>query len=113
MAIARLRRNIPHLKKLKKVPTKQRKEIISQASADLINCICDCCLNVVKGNLQINQTQKKKLGRHAVSIRALSKKGQSLKKRKQILIQKGGFLPALIAPVLSLAASVIGGLINQ
>ena len=108
MAIARLRRNIPHLKQLKKASPKQRKEILTLASADLINCICDCCLNVAKGNVKISQPQKKKLVRYASSIRALSKKRQSVKKRKEILKQHGGFLPALLLPVLS---AVLGTLL--
>ena len=111
MAIERLQRNIPHLKKLKKASPKQRRKLLAKSKPDLINCICDCCLNITKGNLKISQAQKKRLVCYAPSIRALAKKRQSVKKRKGILLQKGGFLPALLVPVLSLAASVLGGLL--
>ena len=107
MAIARLWRNAPHLKALKKSSAKQRKNIISKGKADLINCICDCCLNLVNGNLKVNKVQRKTLIHHAADIRALSKKGKSFKKRKEILVQRGGFIPALLTPVLTLIASAL------
>ena len=107
MAIARLWRNAPKLKLLKNSSAKQRKNIISKSNADLISCICDCCLNLVNGNLKVNKIQRKTLVNHAADIRALSKKGKSFKTRKTLLLQRGGFIPALLTPVLTLIASTI------
>ena len=105
MTFDRLRRNIPQLKELKSAAVKKRKKIIAAANSDLIKCVCDCCANVVKGNLHINKVHRKKLARHAGTIRELSRKKQSVAKRRALLSQKGGFLPVLLAPVLSLIAS--------
>ena len=104
MTVERLRRNIPHLKNLQKASVPKRKQIITAATSELINTLCDCCLNAVKGNLKISKLQKKKLSRHTSTIRALSKKRQSVSNRRQLLLQKGGFLPILIRPVLTFAA---------
>ncbi len=110
MTLHRLWRNLPHLKDLKKSSAKKRRKIISSAPPELINTLCDCCLNATSGTLKLSEPLKKKLKRHAPAIRALSKKKQSVKKRRQILLQKGGFLPLLIAPILGL---VLKGLLGN
>ena len=103
MAVARLWRNVPHLKSLKKASPQTRKKILLTAPSDLINSLCDCCLNATKGNLKISKPARKKLLRHASTIRTLAKKTNSVKKRRQILVQKGGFLPTLLGSVLAYA----------
>lgn len=104
MTLVRLRRNVPRLKELKLSSVQKRKKLLLCASSDLVNAICDCCLNARNGNLKISAFQKRKLAPYASTIRALSKKKQSVKKRREILLQKGGFLPSLLIPVLSLVA---------
>jgi hypothetical protein len=114
-SMTRLFHNFPQLKQLKKVSAKKRNQILSKAQPDLINTLCDCCLNIINGNLKINPTQKKKLLKFAPVIRSLAKKRKSVQKRKEeIISQTGGFLPALLAPVLSIAAStLLGSLMNN
>ena len=106
MAFARLRRNVPNLRELKKSTNQKRKKLLVNAKPDLINSLCDCCLNAKKGTLKITEVQKKKLLPYASTIRELSKKGKSVKKRREILLQRGGFLPALLIPVLSFVAAL-------
>ena len=106
MAFARLRRNVPNLKELKKSSAQKRKKLLLNAKPDLINTLCDCCLNAKKGTLKISEAQKKKLLPHASIIRELAKKGKSVKKRRQILLQRGGFLSSLLIPVLSFVAAL-------
>jgi hypothetical protein len=66
----------------------------------------------VNGNVKITKAQRKKLARHAQVLRTLSTRKTPINKKKKILIQKGGFLPALLAPVLGLAASLVGKLLG-
>ena len=107
MGIATLKKQFPQLKILKVAKPKQRKELLTQANSELITCICECALNILNGNVQITKTQHKKLSRHAKTLRTIAQRGVSNKKKKDIVIQKGGFLPALLAPISTLVASLI------
>ena len=83
------------------------KAIVKNASPHLIQTLCECCHNVLKGNVPLTPAQKRRLRRHKTSIRELTKKKLSLKKRKQIL-QQGGFIGALLGPVISVLKGVLG-----
>lgn len=83
------------------------KPIIKAASPELVRALCECCHNVLKGNVRVTPAQKKRLSRHKRNLRALVQRKTSLKKRKQIL-QEGGFIGALLGPVLSVLKGVLG-----
>ena len=111
----RLRRNLPALKVLKQAKPKLRKAILSAADKDLFQCICECCLNICKGSVSLTPGQKAQLCKHSKTIRQLADRKVSLKKKKQLLQQRGGaaFLPALIAPIVSIAAGLISDLLSN
>lgn len=105
---------IPILKYLSKANPGERKNIISNASPKMINTLCECCLNILRGNVPLTPTQKKKLCKHKKTIRRLANEKMSLKNRKRVL-QRGGFLPLLLAPLLAkigiaAASGIAGGL---
>ena len=77
------------------------RSIIKDADKDFIDCVSECCCNVLKGNVALTSKQKSKLLKHKTALRSVAKKNTSLK-RKKVLIQKGGFLSALIGPYLVL-----------
>jgi len=110
---ARLKRNISFLRELKRAPVRKRKLLISAAKPDHLKCIAECAHNIVRGNVRISKVQQKKLKRHAKFIRLIAKKSFSLPKKKRLLVQRGGFLPALIAPILGIAGSLLGELIGK
>ena len=83
------------------------KAVLKGAPPDLIRALCECSLNILKGHVQLTPAQKKQLSRYKQSLRLLATKSTSAKRRKQIL-QKGGFLGALLKPVLG----VLGGLLG-
>jgi hypothetical protein len=82
---------------------------MKEASPDLVNALCECSLNVLKGRVPLTTSQKKQLTRHKRDLRELARKGTSLKKKKQIL-QKGGFLGLLLKPALGLLGGLLGKL---
>ena len=106
----RLRNHIDELKVLKKANPSLRKNYLKLANKDLICCLCECSHNILNGNIKLTSAQKKKLTRHSQHLRLLAKKSVPLKTKRNILIQKGGFLPALLAPILGIAASLISSL---
>ena len=107
MGVALLKKLIPHLKALKQANAKRRKDILKTANDQFVNCVAECCLNVLNGNVKITKPQKKKLSRYAKTLRTLAKRGIPVKQRRTLLIQKGGFLPALLAPILTLVAHLV------
>ena len=85
------------------------KAVLKGAWPDLINVFCECPLNILKGHVHLTPAQKKQLSGYKQSLRVLAKKGTSVKRRKQIL-QKGGFVGALLKPVLGILGGLLGGL---
>lgn len=82
---------------------KQRKALIQHADKTLIRHICECSLNILKGNIPLTGNEKKSLKKYKAILRRLvHKKHKSVNKKKKILNQKGGsVLPLIIGPVIA------------
>ncbi len=104
----KVKRQATLLKVLQKATPKLRHQIIQSASPELIKVLCDCSLNILKGNVPLSRVQKKKLHTHRNKLRSLIKKSVPVAKKKKIL-QKGGFLPALLLPI---AGALLSSLIK-
>ena len=109
---ARLRRHASVLQTLASAKPPLQKAIIKNASNDLVNCLCECALNILKGHVPLKSRQKKLLCRHKQVLRSLAKKNISVP-RKRKLIQKGGFLGALIGPLLGAVIPAISSLFTR
>ena len=97
-----LRKHADVLCVLAKAKPKLAKQLIAGAEPSLVKTLSQCSKNVLRGNLPLNTTQKRKLSRYANSLRTLSKKSGTVKKKK-VLLMKGGFAGALagvVAPLL-------------
>jgi len=108
-----IERNKGFLKSLGQLATGRRKKLIKKASRDNIDALSEVALNTLLGNVPLNSLHKQKLKRHRTNIRHLAKKGVSLKKKKEFLVQKGGFLPLLIPPVLSMLAGLAANAVSH
>jgi hypothetical protein len=114
MAPERLQRNLHYLQILSKAKKPQRIALINTANKDLILCLCDCALNFLNGNIPFTEKEIKKLVRYKNQIRYLARKDKKdLKKKKEVIVQAGGFLPLLLTPILSLAGSLIADAITS
>ena len=88
-----LKNNALLLSILAKAKPKMCKAIIAAADHDLITCLCECaqiaplCKSHLK-QFQLYQTDLQKLA-----------KKRTPKHTKKKILQKGGFLPTLLAPV--------------
>jgi len=76
-------------------------------SSEFVACICECVKNLLLGNVPLSATQKKRLSSKKKALREIVLKKTSLRKKKS-LIQRGGFLGALLGPIIS----ILGGLFN-
>lgn len=89
----------------------QRSAILRKADPQLVRYICECALNILRGNVPLSSKHKNKLKRHASILRKLASTQGSLSGKKKIILQKGGaFLPVLLAPILG---SLISSFINR
>lgn len=97
------------LKKLKKCDSKQRRSLLKQGGKSLQLCLRECAANILKGKVPLTPQQKKKLRRYKAKLRKISKTSTSQKDRLKIE-QKGGFLPALLAPVVG---AILGSIFRK
>lgn len=111
MVSARLRQHANDLVYLQKARPCIQKHLIEKANRDLIECLCECADNILKGNVELTRLQKDKLKRNKTGLRELAKRSVGLKKKKAIL-QKGGFLGSLLAPIASVVGPLLSGLIQ-
>ena len=98
---------MPTLKRLRRMSERDRKQFIRRSDSRLIKCICECTKNVLKGRVPLSRRQLKKLSSWKRCMRILSTRKPSLKTKKAVLLQKGGFLGALLAPVLSFLGGIV------
>lgn len=94
-----LKKNAQVLCLLHKFKPKAQKAIISGAPKEVIDCICEICINILKGNVTLSASQKSRLSKHKESLRKLAKKSTTTGNKRNT-IQRGGFLGALLAPLL-------------
>ena len=92
------------LKYLCEAKPKTRRGVIKHCDSDLLDALCECSLNILKGVVPLKPQEIKKLAKYKDNLLGLAKKSTS-KRNKQDLLIKGGFLQALLTPLLS----VLGG----
>ena len=102
----RIKSNLRVLQALKTASPRVRKAILKNADRELILSIVECALNVLNGNCKLSDCNKRKLAKFKTVLRALCKKA-SIKKKQQLIVQKGGFLIPLLSAVLPTLVSLI------
>ena len=103
------------LEGLTHLSNKCRKKMIQESPQEVIDCVGECCMNLIKGNVRLTNAQKNQLRVRKQHIRLLSSKQVPLDTKKKIINQKGGallglFLKPLIAPIIG---SVLGEIIKK
>lgn len=95
------------LKVLLKASKKQRKAILGVADREWIEAICECALNILKGNVTLSPSQKTKLSPYKSHLRTLSSRNVSLNKKRGLLSQRGGnWLKFLIGPIIKVLEDI-------
>ena len=104
--MSRLKRNISIIKALNNLSQKQYKAVIQNSDKDLLFCLSNIIHNVNTGTVRVSPAVLKKLRRYRKEIYELCNKKITIKRRKNILVQKGGFLFSVLLP------SIIGSLVS-
>ena len=103
----------PYLRAIAKGSTKQRRHVLDHANKDLIECLCECALNVLEGQVKLNSKQKKALARHHRKLKTLAYSNVPLKYKRAVLRQRGSgkFFQDFISPVLKQLPAILPALI--
>jgi len=110
----RIKKNLDFMRLLQVAKKPQRKALLSTMEPEQVNCLCEAAQNVLRGNVKLSPTQKRKLSRYKALMRKLIKRNTGIKERKKLIAkQTGGFFPALLGPALGLATSLLGGLLTK
>jgi hypothetical protein len=91
---------------------KERQKLLETFESCVIDAISEIALNCLKGNIPLKSCDFKKLKKYQNVLRIVSKPNK-VSTRRNILIQRGGFLNLLIAPALSLIATLVGDYISK
>ena len=94
---SRVKRHLPLLKWLSTVKPKEQKAVVRALDKDALNAMHECCVNILKGNVPLSGGQKQRLSRYKRVLRRLG--GAKSVSAKRRLIQTGGFLGALLTPI--------------
>ena len=97
----RIQSNYHTLHVLRSARPKLRKAILLNGEKELVNSRSECALNVLWGNVKLSECQKRKLHKHKAVIRKVGAKNVPVAARRQIIVQRGGFLLPLLSAVLS------------
>ncbi len=104
-----------HLKTLRRLGCRsgaERKKFFKTCKRDAVDCCCEIARNILNKNVALSPSQLKAWRRHGNTLRDLARLRTPLAKKRKIL-QKGGFLPLLLAPLLGIASSIIGGVASK
>lgn len=97
--------NLPKLKSLIHLTPQKRRDQLEKANLQFIKSIVECVENVMKGNIQLKKECKDRLKKYKNILRKIFNSEKRLKVKKEIIVQSGGaFLPALLAPVITILA---------
>ena len=83
-----------------------RNAMLKNADKKLVRTICECVLNVINGNVKVDDKNKKKLAKHKCLLRKVVKRTGCWKKKRKIIQKGGNFLIPLLLPI-------IGSLISK
>ena len=111
MVTRRVTRNANILSALHRSSAAVRNAMLSVIKKDVVLAIVDCAKMIINRKVPLTQTQLQKVLSLAQDIKRFVSSRTSHDVRKRAL-QKGGFLGALIGPVLSLLPQLLGGLFS-
>lgn len=101
---------VPYLITLKSLKPKNRKQLLAACNKDQLRAFEEIAINLVKNTTNLTPAQLKICRKYRGPLKTLAAvKGQSDKSKRCLLVQKGGFVGALL-PVI---ASVLGGVLAQ
>ena len=78
MVSQRLKKHANELVYLQKARPCIRNHLITKADRSLVDCLCECANNILRGNVPLTKLQNENLNRNKTGLRTLTKKWFSL-----------------------------------
>ena len=97
------------IKKLKRLKAKQQRATVSGASNDFINDITKTLKRMRSQPSMVTDKHRKILKKHRNKLRRLVHAKTTMKVKRRILMQKGGFISILV-PIISAIIAAAGGI---
>ena len=102
-----VKRHMSTLQVLSKAPKKLRTAVIDNSTRDLILALCEVIHNVLIGSVKLKPSEIKKLRRYRHTLAKLTRKSTSVKDKKTLINQQGGFLLTLLPPAIALLSTLL------
>lgn len=82
---------------------KQRGTILRTGSRELIKFICECSLNILRGNLKLNEYEKSQLRKYAGVLRRFAQSPGKFRTKRRLIVQYGcgSLFRALLVPIIN------------
>ena len=108
-----VRRNLSLIQAYNQLPPKAQKIVLQCAGPSLTKGLCEIVYNTLTGRIPLSPKQHTKIKRDKklkTRLRSLGfQKNLSLRKKRNLLVQSGGFFSA----ILPIAASVLGAILSS
>jgi len=104
-----MRQFMPTLRRIVRMRDNERRAYLKVCDKRIIECFSECARNILQNNVPLNPTQFDRLKRQKNKVRALAKKKTTLKEKRRIVRQRGGFLSTLILPAITALGSILAG----
>ena len=102
------------LEKIKYSSQIERKALLKALTNKEVKLLCEVCLNLVHGHLKVNNpTTFNKLKKHRKLLSDLADKRKPIKRKRQLINQKGGFIGALAAATLPIIVDQVYRLVKR
>ena len=86
---------------------KKRKVLADMATKSDLDAVREICINLLRGNIPMSLAIQKKLKRHKKALRLLAQKRGTIKEKKKLIHQQGGFLHFLAPLAVSAVSSFL------
>ena len=108
----RIEQNLELLRVISNCKKNKRNILIKKGDKEFILSICECVFNTLKGNINFKKSDLIKLKKYKNTLRNLLNKSSIIKK-KEILVQNGGFLQILLPTIVSGVLTLIQSLVTN
>jgi len=96
-----VRKNLTKLEGLRKANKQSRSSVLRRADKELIECLCECVQNTLKGKLELTDAQYHRLDEHKHTLRKIAKHCGDWRVKKAVILQDDGFMLPLLTAVFS------------
>jgi hypothetical protein len=103
----RMHKCYPFIKRIVKTTPKQRAHILKKGPPELLDAISEGALNILKGNVPLSKQKFQQLQRYKNNVKQLATKRTSRRKKRAIILQRGGFMGVLASVLIPTIAALV------